>query len=52
MDANYPEYFHPPANYTIPNMTSWRVFKAIIDTRRAAGEPDIQVLLSSVDLDS
>ena len=43
MVEHYPEYLHPPANYTIPNMTSWRVFKAIIDSRRAAGEPDIQV---------
>ena len=40
---NYPEYLHPPRNYTKPNMTSWRVFKNIIDTRRSSGEPDIQV---------
>ena len=40
---NYPEYLHPPKNYTKPNMTSWRVFKNIIDARRASGEPDIQV---------
>merc|ERR1711915_248897 len=40
---NYPEYLHPPKNFTKPNMTSWRVFKGIIDSRRAAGEPDIQV---------
>jgi len=40
---NYPDYLHPPRNYTVPNMTSWRVFKSIIDQRRAAGQPDIQV---------
>jgi len=43
MVENYPDYLHPPRNYTVPNMTSWRVFKSIIDQRRAAGEPDIQV---------
>ena len=40
---NYPEYLHPPKNYSSPNKTSWRVFKGIIDERRENGEQDIQV---------
>ena len=40
---NYPEYLHPPRNYSSPNKTSWRVFKSIIDQRRENGENDIQV---------
>ena len=40
---NYPEYLHPPKNYSTPNKTSWRVFKEIIDKRRQNGEDDIQV---------
>merc|ERR1719341_278984 len=40
---NFPDYLHPPRNYSSPNLTSWRVFKNRIDERRAAGEEDIQV---------
>ena len=40
---NYPDYLHPPRNYSTPNLTSWRVFKGIIDERRENGEDDIQV---------
>ena len=40
---NFPDYLHPPRNYSTPNLTSWRVFKNRIDERRAAGEEDIQV---------
>lgn len=43
MVETHPDYLHPPRNYTVPNMTSWRVFKSIIDQRREAGQPDIQV---------
>ena len=32
--------------------TSWRVFKSIIDQRRAAGEPDIQVFGAGILVDS
>ena len=32
--------------------TSWRVFKSIIDQRRAAGEPDIQVFDAGIQVDS
>ena len=41
--TNYPDYLHPPKNYSTPNLTSWRVFKKIIDERRKNGEDDIQV---------
>ena len=41
---NFPDYLHPPRNYSTPNLTSWRVFKNRIDERRAAGEEDIQVI--------
>ena len=40
---NYPEYLHAPRNYSTPNLTSWRVFKKIIDERRENNEDDIQV---------
>ena len=42
---NFPDYLHPPRNYSSPNLTSWRVFKNRIDERRAAGEEDIQVII-------
>ena len=41
---NFPDYLHPPRNYSTPNLTSWRVFKNRLDERRAAGEEDIQVI--------
>merc|ERR1712110_853781 len=40
---NFPDYLHPPRNYSTPNLTSWRVFKNRIDERHAASEEDIQV---------
>ena len=40
---NFPDYLHPPRNYSTPNLTSWRVFKNRIDERRAAGEEEIPV---------
>ena len=45
---NFPDYLHPPRNYSTPNLTSWRVFKNRIDERRAAGEEDIQVITTDV----
>ena len=45
---NFPDYLHPPRNYSSPNLTSWRVFKNRIDERRAAGEEDIQVIIIDV----
>ena len=47
---NFPDYLHPPRNYSTPNLTSWRVFKNRIDERRAAGEEDIQVISPDVDI--
>ena len=47
---NFPDYLHPPRNYSTPNLTSWRVFKNRIDERRAEGEEDIQVISPDVDI--
>ena len=40
---NYPDFLSPPKNYSTPNLTSWRLFKNIIDERRQQGQDDIQV---------
>ena len=48
INENFTQYKEAPVKAEVPNKTTWRVFKDIVDKRRVAGLPDIIIPQSHV----